>query len=197
MKNFIDIQKNELIDFSVNDLPMLIHGKEHTGSSLFSITMAVHLHSQGNKLLIFTAYPMAKEEFLEQVGHNSSVFYLENFGDLINAQEYQTIIIKSGDVGLCANVITNLNDIDSRILFIKNVDIMLNDEIIKNLKINNNIMLSGDVDLSIYPDFIKNINYQTKIYFSEASLIIEDLFPLEKYQACVIKNGNKFIVGLE
>lgn len=196
MKNFINTENKEIVYFDKNDLPMVIHGRDKTGSSLFSITMAAHLHIQGNKLLIFTAYPMAKEEFLEQVGNDSSVFYLENSDDINKAQEYQTIIIKSGDIGLCAYTIKNLNDTVSRILFIKNVDIMLNNEIVENLKINNSIMLSGDVDLSIYPDFIKNINYKTKIFFSESKIFSPELITLEKYQACIIKDNLKFVASI-
>lgn len=196
MKNFINTQNNEIVDFNKNNLPIVIHGRDKTGSSLFSITMAAHFHIQGNKLLIFTAYPMAKEEFLEQVGNDSSVFYLENQDDIINAQKYQTIIIKSGDKNLCVYALKKLNDIESRILFIKNVDIMLDDEIIKNLKMTNDIMLSGDLDLSVYPDFIKNINYKTKIFFSESSLLNPKLLPIQKYQACVFNDNIKFTVSI-
>ncbi len=194
MKNFVNIQNGSSVELGINDLPILIHGREHTGSSLFSITVACHLYSQGNKILMFTAYPMAKEEFISQVGE-SSVFYLEDKSDLEKALSYQTIIVKSGDKDICAYALLNLADIQSRIVFIKNVDQMLNNEIVASLK-TDNIFISGDIDLSEYKDFIKEIEYKTKIYFSPSNVLPEELLPLEKYQACVIKHSDKAVVAL-
>ncbi len=196
MKNFINLQNNKQIDFNVNDLPMIIHGREHTGSSLFSVTMAVHLYRQNNKILMFTAYPMAKDEFLEQIDNKDTVFYLEDVQDIKKAQGFQTIIIKSGDKDLCAQVLLNLPDINDRILFIKNVDIILNNDIIKNIN-QEKILLSGDADLSMHKDFIKKFTYKTKIFFSESELLKEDLLPLERYQACVFRDNDRFIIKLD
>lgn len=197
MKNFINIENSEKIEFNSSDLSMLIHGKDKTGSSLFSITVASHLHTQGNKLLIFTAYPMAKDEFLLQVGSDASVFYLENIDDISKAQEYQTIIIKSGDKDLYGQALAKLTDIDSRVLFIKNVDQILSNDIVENMKQGSGLLISGDIDLSGYPDFIKSINYKTKVYFSDSTILPEELLKLEKYQACMIKENNRCIITLE
>ncbi len=197
MRNFINIENSEKIEFKSSDLPMLIHGKDKTGSSLFSITVAAHLHIQGNKLLIFTAYSMAKDEFLLQVGSDASVFYLENIDDISKAQEYQTIIIKSGNKDLCEQTLAKIADIDSRILFIKNVDQILSNDIVENMKQGSRLLISGDIDLSEYSDFIKSINYKTKVYFSDSTVLPEELLKLEKYQACIIKNNNKFVVSLD
>src|SRR3989338_913960 len=93
MKKIIDVSTKEEIKISGSDLPMLIHGKERFGASLFSITVSALMHAEGNKILMFTAYPMAKEEFLEQVGDNSRVFYLENESDIAKASSFQTIIV--------------------------------------------------------------------------------------------------------
>ena len=67
MKKIIDVPTQEEVKLTTADLPILVHGKEHSGASLLSIVIASSFHKNGNKLLIFTAYPMAKEEFLKQI----------------------------------------------------------------------------------------------------------------------------------
>jgi hypothetical protein len=196
MKNFIDVENNKQIDFTVNDLPMVVHGREHSGSSLFAITMAVHLHSQGNKILMFTAYPMAMEEFISQVGEDASVFYLEYPAQIYEAQSYQTVIVRSGDMNLCAFALSNLPDIHTRIAFIKNVESILTEEIASLLNVNERTLISGDIDSSTAKEFIKNVKYQTKVFFSDSNILPKELPTLKKYQACVIKEINRFIVSL-
>lgn len=196
MKKFLDVQNNIEIDFSVNDLPMVVHGREHSGSSLFSITMAAHLHNQGNKILMFTAYPMATEEFLKQVGEDASVCFLENWTQIEESQGYQTIIVQSGDKDLCVSALTTLQDIHSRIAFIKNVEDMLDDNIANAININERTLLSGDVDATLCKEFIKKVNYKTKILFSDSNILPKEIPTLEKYQACAFKENNRFIVSL-
>lgn len=196
MKKFLDVQNNIEIDFNVNDLPMVIHGVEHSGSSLFSITMAANLHKKGNKILMFTAYPMATEEFMNQVGPDASVFNLKNNTEIKQAQNYQTVIVSSGDKDLCIAALTTLPDIHSRIAYIKNVDMILTPEIANLLNVNERTLLSGNIDASSAKDYIKRFNYNTKIFFSDSSILPKQLPEMKKYQACVFKENNKFIVSL-
>ncbi|MDO8269661.1 MAG: hypothetical protein Q7T54_03260, partial [Candidatus Levybacteria bacterium] len=54
--------------FSESSLPILIHGEDHAGSSLFTISLLADLYIQGSKILFFTGYHFAKDEFIKQVG---------------------------------------------------------------------------------------------------------------------------------
>ena len=60
MKEIIEVSTKEIVPFGVKNLPALVHGVEGSGASFFSITLAVQLHLKKQKLIMFTAYPMAK-----------------------------------------------------------------------------------------------------------------------------------------
>lgn len=196
MEKFLDVHNNIEINFSKEDLPMVIHGPEHSGSSFFSITMAAHLHKQGNKILMFTAYQMATQEFLKQVGEEASVCRVDNWAEVVAAQSYQTVIVNSGDSELCAYTLSHLPDIYSRIVFIKNVEQVLTEAVAQGINMNERTLLSGNIDASPAKEFIKKVNYKTKIFFSDSSILPKELPTLGKYQACVFKENNKFIVSI-
>ncbi len=50
----------------MSDLPMIIHGADGNGASLFSITMAANFFKQGFNILLMSGYQMARDEFCEQ-----------------------------------------------------------------------------------------------------------------------------------
>lgn len=139
---------------------------------------------------------MATTEFVAQVGEGASIFYLNNWVDIGQAPSYQTVIVNSGDIDLCIYALSNLADLHSRIVFIKNVEIMLTDQIANLLNVNERTLISGDIDASSPKDFIKRFNYKTKVFFSDSNIIPKELPTLPKYQACVFKENNKFIVSL-
>ncbi|MEI6280445.1 MAG: hypothetical protein WCP17_00380 [bacterium] len=179
MKKIINITRGEEVNFTKVDLPILVHGKEHSGASLLSITIASLLHEVGNKLCIFTAYPMAKEEFLKQITNVETVFYLEKEEDFEKALKYQTIILQSGNVDLFLKIISNEPRMEDRILFVKNIE-TINIPIF-NLVSKYSFMVSGDLELNaIHKDFI-DFNYSTQILFS--NLFNHSIPALEKYQA--------------
>lgn len=67
---------NNEINFSETDLPILIHGKEHSGAgaSLFTVSLMANLYIQGSKMLFLSGYHMARDELLAQVGdENDSI----------------------------------------------------------------------------------------------------------------------------
>jgi len=57
-----------MIAFNKNDLPIVIHGEEGSGASLFFVKLVVTLAKAGNPLTFWSAYPMAKNEFLKELG---------------------------------------------------------------------------------------------------------------------------------
>jgi len=181
MKNIIDVSTQKEIKFTKEDLSILIHGKEHSGASLLSVTIAATLHKAGNKLCIFTAYPMAKEEFLKQILNPEDVFYLEDEDKFNEALKFQTIIVQSGNIDLFINIISKYELMKDRVIFIKNID-TINIPIFKLVE-SYMLIVSGDFELNLIQQYFKKITYNTKIFLS--SMSEEIIPPLEKYQAFV------------
>jgi hypothetical protein len=169
---------------------MLIHGKEHSGASLLSVSLVAGLHNAGNKLCIFTAFPMAKEEFLEQIKNKEKVFYLENEQGLEEALKIQTIIVQCGNIDLFLKIISNFPAMSDRIIFVKNIE-TINQPILERV-IPYSFIVSGDFELNpLHQDF-NFLFYKTKILFS--SLNGKTNPPLQKYQAFMEdKVGDKII----
>ena len=88
----------EVFHLNEDGLPCLVHYKEKQGGSRFTVTLIADLLLHGSKILFFTAYPYAKDNFYEQTkGMESKIFFAEKKEDLVGAEKYQVIILKSGD----------------------------------------------------------------------------------------------------
>lgn len=194
MKKIIDALTKEEIIFSKADLPIFIHGVEHSGASLLSITLAAGLHNAGNKLCIFTAYSMAKEEFLKQVGSTDEVYYLENIQDVEKAYRSRTIIVKSGNVDLFLETVANKDLMEDRIIFLKNIE-TIKTSVFGMVSVHP-LIVSGDLGINESQADFKDFSYNTKIFLSP--LVGEDVPRLEKYQA-FMKNlsGNRMLSVIE
>ncbi|MFA7253471.1 MAG: hypothetical protein WC107_02865 [Patescibacteria group bacterium] len=185
------LQEKE-INFSVEDLPMIIHGKEGSGASFFSIVTAANLFLNGNKILFFTAYPMAKEKIINQLqgtGEENNYYYIENVQDIEKAKDYRLIIIKSGDQQLFSSVLDIFSN-DEKIIFIKNIDEILSSELFAKLDSKNLIVLSGDLNNSEIGDKVAALRFNTKILFSDCPLLGLNSLNLNKYEAMVTGNKN-------
>jgi len=193
MKKITDILTKEEIKFTKADLPMLIHGKEYSGASLLSITIASLLHKAGNKLCIFTAYSMAKEEFLKQIINSDAVFYLEGEKDFEQALKFQTIVVQSGNTELFLKLVSYSSFEKDRILFIKNIE-TINIPIFEIVK-SYLLIVSGNLELNPLQRDFNDYAYNTKILFSP--LAGETIPSLEKYQAFLEKklNGRTIILS--
>ncbi|MBI3888767.1 hypothetical protein HY311_03155 [Candidatus Nomurabacteria bacterium] len=190
MKKIINISTKEEVKFTKGDLPMMVHGKEHSGASLLSIVIASMLHVGDKKLLMFTAYPMAKEEFLKQIENPETVFYLESENDFEKATKFQTIFVKSGDADLFTKAISNSSLVKDRIIFVKNIETI-------NIPIFNFVskypfIITGDLELNPLQKYFVDCDYSTRILFNTVGN--EKIVYLEKYQA-ILKNrlGEKII----
>lgn len=184
-KEIILKSDNTIIYFDEADLPMLIHGAAHAGASLFSVTAIVNLFLAERKVLFFTAYPMAKEEFSEQIkdtDKENKVFYLQNHSDIKEAHKYEVVIVKSGDSDLCTQTIKALSDVDERIIFVKNIESILTKELFEVVSRFQKIILSGDLDQVEFRNEIVKIEFLTKILFSTSEIDLKVKLPeLEKY----------------
>lgn len=176
--------------FSEVDLPMLIHGVDKAGASFFSVTVAVQLFLTGVKILFFTAYPMAKEEFMAQIagsGREKEVFYLEREEDIVKASDFCAVIVKSGDSELCLKAFRTLPDIRDRVVFVKNIESIFTKALFSAVKEHGKLILSGDLDKVGFAGEIIPLIFKSKTFFSkpviDAGISVPDLGKYVGYMA--------------
>ena len=172
---------NKKINFSPSDLPILISGKEKTGSSFFTVCLLANLLKDGHKVILFSAHSAAKEEFRNQIKTNS-----EN-----------AMIIYSEDENDFINIIKNIPDLSERVVLIKNIDAYSQKllEAIKNLKL---IIFSGDLDNCQFADELLKNKIGTKIFFSYSKKDpIEGLESLPKYSGKIISKKYSGTIKLD
>lgn len=183
--------------FSEADLPLLIHGAHKTGASFFTVTVAVQMFLAGKKLLFFTAYPMAREEFMTQIsgsGKEKDVFYLEREEDIEKASDFCTVIVKSGDSELCLKAFRTLPDIKDRVVLVKNIESILTKALFSAVKGHNKLILSGDLDGVGFAGEITPLGFKTKIFFSKPVVDVGVKVPdLEKYVGFMASRENGLI----
>ncbi len=171
MKKIIDVATKEEVMFTEEHLPLLVHGKDKSGASLFSITLAANLAREGKQLSIYTAYPMAKEEFIAQVGKGN-----ENFS-WIEEKDFEKAFSEDA------------------IVFIKNIETIKDSKIISFLQSSNRYIISGDLEQSSFSKDLIALPFKTKILFS--TLAEAPLPLLEKYQASMQNSNGEKIVTLQ
>lgn len=188
----------ELINFSENDLPCLITYAEKTGGSHFSITMVADLYLQGSKILFLTAYPMAKENFLEQIGEDhSKIAFITSLEELEKAKDTQVIILESGNENLFNEVVKVLPDLQERVVLIKNMEVFSKAvfDVCLDMK---KVVLSGNIDTCVDKEKISRKVYTTIIAFSKSEIILPIEVPeLEKYTGYLLGENKSGIIEIE
>jgi hypothetical protein len=187
-----EIQLNkEIFHLNEDGLPCLVHYKAKMGGSQFTVTLIADLFLQGSKVLFLTAYPMAKDNFLEQTkGMESKIFFVEKKEDLAEAQKYQAIILKSGDGSLYLEALKSLTDLKDRVILVKNFE-MFDQNVLDSSIMLEKIIFSGDIDKSVAKKQISSKLYKTIIMFSESETPLPVQVPsLEKYTG-YLKTANK------
>jgi hypothetical protein len=196
MKKITNVDTEQEIAVTNTDLPMLIHGVEGSGASLLSITISAMLHKKGNKLVIFTAYPMAREEFMSQIeDDDSGVFFLKDRANIVTASQHQTVIVESGNIDLFKKFLSE-SDLSDRIIFIKNIETIHDPEVLGILS-RILLILSGDINLSVFKENIINTSFKTEILLSPLSNSTSDFSRLPKYQAFLKKGGEEMVISLK
>lgn len=151
--------------FTQVDLPILIHGEEHVGASLFTMTILADLYAQGSKIIALTGYPMAIKEFNEQAESDENVqFFTKEKGD-----EF-------------INFISQTSDLNDHIVLIKNIE-LFNEEVFNAVKKFDCLVISGDINKCPFKEKILQNTFSTKIYFSPLE---GQIVKLPKYQGLLI-----------
>jgi predicted CopG family antitoxin len=197
MANNILLNK-KVFSLTFSDLPCLITYCEKAGGSQFSVSLIADLFLRGSKILFISAYPRAKDEFFKQTKISEKrIIYVENEKDIAKSQNYQAIILKSGDADLLLKTIRILDDVNERIVFIKNMEIFSYD-VIKYLLELKNVILSGDLDKCEFKEQINRNFYKTVIVFSKPKEFLPINIPgLEKYSGFLWSSTKEGIVSLD
>lgn len=196
MKNTI-LLNDESYNFTKNDLPCLVTYAEKTGGSHFSITMVVDLFMSGSKILFLTAYPMAKENFLEQVGSDySKIAFVDSIEELEKAKDSQVIMLESGNEALFNEVAKTLPDLQDRVVLVKNMEVFSEKvfDICVDLE---KVILSGNIDTCVDKERISKKDYKTIIAFSKSEISLPIQVPeLEKYNGFLLNENKSGIVKI-
>jgi len=171
----------EKFNFTENDFPMLIHGRCKTGASHFSVCLAANLTKNNMKVIFFTAYPEAKDEFRKE----------------INNDETNAIIINSGEEEVFIETLKNVPDLSERVILIKNIENYTSKlfEVVRRSKF---VIFSGDMDKCEFVDELIKKDFNTKIFFSQLEKYPQDgLEDLLKYHGKIISKIHEGTISLD
>ena len=159
---------DDALKINQTDFPVLIHGADGSGASLFSVALIAGLVRSGKRIVFFTAFPMAREELMAQLTADTDLIIVKSIDQIASAANHQVIIVKSGDTKLFTNILERLNDLDERTVFVKNIEILLTAEIYQLLRDRLLIILSDDLDKVEFGDQLTRQNFSLKVLFSES-----------------------------
>ena len=172
---------NKPLNFDKNYLSCLIHGREKSGASHFSIQLISQLFLQREKIIFFTAYSQAKDSFIESIkNEKDNVFYIDKIEDLDQNPSTQVIIVQNGNEKLFMQVLNKLKDIKERVIFIKNIE-TYSCEMLEKILIYKQLIISGDLDQIKNPNLLSQERFKTIIVFSKAKNLQLKIPELEKY----------------
>ncbi len=195
MTNHISLNNKEF-QFTESFLPCLVIGADGSGASYFSISLIAKLIQQGSKVIFFTAFPMAKEELLYQIG-DKQLFDITTTSDIKHAPHDKSIIIQSGNQVLWQTVIQGLPHIEEYIIFVKNIeeyDVSLLEVIDQHQK----LLLSGNLDVCSFKKELAQKHWESKILFTAPDIDLQVVMPtLEKHEAYLTGNNTEGIVRLK
>lgn len=167
--------------FKISDLPALIHGVDHAGASLFTVTMMADLYRQGNKILFVSGYHMARDEFISQTASSDQIIHLQNEAQFPEAVSKKVTFIQKENIQLLESFVKILPDFMERVVLLKNFD-LFDESVFKILNVSPHLILSGDLDRCGYTKAILKYHYQSKIYFSIPEVAQDHNIPsLPKY----------------
>ena len=174
-------------------LPCLIHYTPKSGGSHFSVAMVADLFLRGSKILFLTAYPMAKDNFMQQIkGEESKTSYITDVSQI--STDTQAIILESGNEGLYLEAVKKLNDLSERVVLIKNIEVFSDAVFDHCLKLQK-VILSGNIDTCSAKKQISSISYKSKVLFNKAEADLKVELPsLKKYQGYLWATGKEGLV---
>ncbi len=169
------LNDKEVTELLPEHLPLLIHGAEKSGASMYTIALAAQWFSQDYEIIFLCGYPMAEEAF------NGLVSRTNGKAKFFTKDKVEEFIDK----------VKTIND--KTIIIIKNAE-LFDDRPIKALTNKKLIIISGDINQASTKDVILNISFATQIYFSEFPDV--DTSKLLKYTGLVVSDDFNGIASL-
>jgi len=155
---------NEQHTFTSDDLPALIHGEKGSGASLFSLSLLKQLYEQGEPILVITAHDEARKELLTEVDEIDFMSVTER-SQAIDAQEKQVIHLLKEHISILPDLLSLLEDFQTRIVLIKNVEEM--DRNTLSLFYTHHLtVFNGDLNTCSEKEAFLQLKYNAKIFFS-------------------------------
>lgn len=183
---------------SERDLPCLITYGDGMGGSHLSVTLVANLFLQGSKILFLTAYQMAKENFLQQVGPDySKIASVNSLSELQEAKDAQVIILESGNEALFLEVVNSIPDLHERIILVKNIEVFSDKvfEVCLNLE---KVILSGNIDTCVAKEKISQHKFKTIIAFNQPTISLPiTVPPLEKWTGYLLSSDKNGIIAIQ
>jgi len=193
--------KNMLIDnndlhFSKLDLPLLIHGDDGYGASLFSVSVMADLYAQGANVVFLCGYHMARDEFdMQTQAKQDSVTVSDGFV-AAEVENKRVIFVPSEQPELLRQVLESLGNSDKRIIYLKNFD-LFDESIFSAIENLPNLVIMGDIDKCPYKNRLLDKNWATQIFFSSPKTEVQLKIPkLEKYKGFMKSDSKEGIVSL-
>jgi len=169
-------------NFSKDNLPCLIFGVPHTGTSQFTVNVAVNLLRQRCKIIFFSAFEMAKENLLSQIEGED---YKKNLM-IISPGSAKSFIMAVREIGLR----------EEKIIVLKNFE-QFEDDLVKMVYGRKGLILSGNADESSLKKEIARINFSAKIFFSKPKTDFGIEIPvLNKYEGYFYSKDKQGIIKL-
>lgn len=184
---------NEPYKVSESNLPYLVIYGDKSGGSHFTITLVKDLFLSGSKILFLTAFHMAKDNFLEQVGpDHSKIAFVNSVEDLRNFKDSDVIILDSGNENLFIEATKVLEDINERVVLVKNIEAFSTEAFDACLSLQK-VILSGHIDTCTSKEQIMSKAFKSMVVFTKPEISLPIQVPvLEKwtgYLSSEDKNG--------
>ncbi|MEI6511139.1 MAG: hypothetical protein WCO25_03800 [Candidatus Uhrbacteria bacterium] len=182
--------------FTTSDLPALVSGAEKHGASHLALCLMVDLFRQGNKVVIFSAFAAAKDDFklmltADELERVESV----GPGDAIVGK--QAVLVNPGDAKALVAVLGKLDDLQERVILVKNIE-RFSLETLDAVRRLPHVVYSGDADDCPFADELATVDFATKIFFTPSMRFpVEGMPALEKYQGYAVGTEKNGVVTLQ
>jgi hypothetical protein len=189
---------NEDYKVTEQDLPYLVIYGDKSGGSHFTVTLMADLFRSGSKILFFTAFPMAKDNFLEQVGgSNSKIAFVNSAEELESYKDSEAIILNSGDEDLFVEALKSLSGINERVVLVKNIE-AFSAKVFDSCLNLEKVVLSGHIDACVAKDKIMEKKYNSMVVFTKPEITLQIGVPeLEKWTAYLSTQSKTGIIRVE
>ncbi len=192
------ILNNGAYKITEQDLPYLVIYGEKSGGSHFTVSLIAELFRAGSKILFFTAFPMAKDNFLEQIGpDHSKITFASTIEDLKYNKDSEVLILDSGNENLFIEAIKELEDIDERVILVKNIE-AFGQDVFKVCLDLNKLVLSGNIDMCVAKAEILQKSFESIVVFTKPEIPLSIEVPeLEKWTGYLSSENNTGIIKVK